>query len=102
MAFQYAPPRRPSQVDNSVVYRREDEFCSWPFTSGLWQTADGTLIANFATRNVVYDSGDAIRHSVTALLDDPSYRHTTTSIADELRCMPSAAEAMNRVEALIT
>ena len=64
MAFKYAPPRRPSQVDHSVVYRREDEFCSWPFTSGFWQTADGTLIANFATRNVVYDSGDAIRHDV--------------------------------------
>ena len=64
MAFTYAPPRRPSQVDHSVVYRREDEFCSWPFTSGFWQTADGTLIANFATRNVVYDSGDAIRHDV--------------------------------------
>ncbi len=35
-----------------------------PITSGFWETADGTLIANFATRNVVYDSGDAIRHDV--------------------------------------
>ena len=64
MAIRYAAPRAPSQVDHAVVYRREDEFCSWPFTSGFWETADGTLIANFATRNVSYASGDAIRHDV--------------------------------------
>ena len=62
--MRYAAPRAPRQVDHAIVYRREDEFCSWPFTSGFWETADGTLIANFATRNVVYDSGDAIRHDV--------------------------------------
>ena len=64
MSISYAAPRAPSQVDHAVVYRREDEFCSWPFTSGFWETADGMLIANFATRNVSYASGDAIRHDV--------------------------------------
>ena len=59
-----SPPRRPSQVDHAIVYRREDEFCSWPFTSGFWENGEGTLIANFATRNVSYNSGDAIRHDV--------------------------------------
>ncbi len=59
-----SPPRPPSQVDHATVYRREDEFCSWPFTSGFWENGDGTLIANFTTRNVAYDSGDAIRHDV--------------------------------------
>jgi len=60
----YSPPMRPREVDHATVYRREDEFCSWPFTSGFWQAADGTLIANFATRTVSYASGDAIRHDV--------------------------------------
>jgi len=64
VATTYAAPRAPRHVDHSVVYRREDEFCSWPFTSGFWETGDGTLIANFATRNVSYGSGDAIRHDV--------------------------------------
>ena len=64
MSIRYAAPRAPSQVDHAIVYRREDEFCSWPFTSGFWETADGTLTANFATRNVSYGSGDAIRHDV--------------------------------------
>lgn len=60
----YSRPIRPRDVDHQVVYRREDEFCSWPFTSGFWERADGTLIANFATRTVSYASGDAIRHDV--------------------------------------
>lgn len=64
MTSRYAAPRAPGRVDHAVVYRREDEFCSWPFTSGFWETADGTLIANFATRNVSYASGEAIRHDV--------------------------------------
>ncbi len=58
------PPIAPNGLDHAVVYRREDEFCSWPFTSGFWENGEGTLIANFTTRNVVYDSGDAIRHDV--------------------------------------
>ena len=44
---------------------------------------------------------DAIRHAVTALLDEPSYRRTSTTIQGEIRVMPSAAEAMTRIEALI-
>ena len=62
--IRFAPPRQASHVDHAVVYRRDDEFCSWPFTSGFWENAEGTLISNFATRNVSYNSGDAIRHDV--------------------------------------
>jgi len=64
LAITYAAPRLATRVDHAIVYRREDEFCSWPFTSGFWENGEGTLIANFATRNVSYDSGDAIRHDV--------------------------------------
>lgn len=60
----YARPRPPRQVDHSTVYRRENEFCSWPFTSGFWENADGELIANFASRTVVYDDASKIRHDV--------------------------------------
>jgi len=44
-----------------VVYRREDEFSTWPYTSGFWQNGEGTLIANFTSRTVQYQS-DAIDH----------------------------------------
>lgn len=62
--IKFSPPRSPRHVDHAVVYRHDDEFCSWPYTSGFWENAEGTLIANFATRNVSYNSGDAIRHDV--------------------------------------
>ncbi len=58
----YAAPRAPRFVDHAVVYRREDEFCSWPYTSGFWQNGDGTLIANFSSRTVQYASSDEINH----------------------------------------
>ncbi|MGC1270084.1 MAG: sialidase family protein [Croceibacterium sp.] len=58
----YAKPRAPSRVDHAVVYRREDEFCSWPYTSGFWRNGEGTLIANFASRTVKYSSGSEINH----------------------------------------
>lgn len=60
----YETPRPPAHVDHATVYRRDDEFCSWPFTSGFWENADGTLISNFATRTVPYDDGDALNHDV--------------------------------------
>jgi len=62
--MRFAPPRPPRHVDHAVVYRRENEFCSWPYTSGFWENAEGTLIANFTSRPVSYKSGDAIRHDV--------------------------------------
>ena len=42
--MRFAPPRPPRHVDHAVVYRRENEFCSWPYTSGFWENAEGTLI----------------------------------------------------------
>jgi hypothetical protein len=61
----YSPPRPPKRVDHAIVYRHDDEFCSWPYTSGFWENSEGTLIANFATRNVEYgNGGGAIRHDV--------------------------------------
>jgi len=62
--MKFLPPRRPRQVDHAVVYRRENEFCSWPFASGFWENGDGTLIASFSARDVVYDDGSKIRHDV--------------------------------------
>ncbi|MBT2188224.1 sialidase family protein [Sphingobium nicotianae] len=62
--MKFSPPRAPRHVDHAIVYRREDEFCSWPFTSGFWENAQGELIANFTARTVSYTSGAAIRHDV--------------------------------------
>jgi hypothetical protein len=41
------PPRRAEDVEHHVVYRDENEFAAWPYYCGLWQTADGSLVAGF-------------------------------------------------------
>jgi len=64
MSKMFSPQRRPKDLDTAIVYRREDEFCGWPHTSGFWEAADGTLIANFIAIKVRYTSGDAISHDV--------------------------------------
>jgi len=60
--IEFRPPRAPKYVDHATVYRREDEFCSWPYTSGFWENAAGELIANFTARTVAYRSGSEISH----------------------------------------
>jgi len=62
MAKTFTPARRAKDADHAVVYRREDEFCSWPYTSGFWENASGELIASFTARTVKYASASEINH----------------------------------------
>lgn len=59
----YARPRPAQDLDHAVVYRREDEFCAWPYTRGIWETADGELIQNFDALTVDYKDPDFINHN---------------------------------------
>jgi hypothetical protein len=47
-------PRRATDVEHAVVYRREDEFASHPYVRGFWETAAGHLICNFSLATVDY------------------------------------------------
>jgi hypothetical protein len=58
----YAAPRQLKQVDHAIVYRREDEFCGWPHTSGFWDLGNGELLQNFMAIPTVYESAGAISH----------------------------------------
>ncbi len=40
-------PRCASDVEHSIVYRHEQEFCAWPFVGGLWETRDGSSVVVF-------------------------------------------------------
>ena len=40
-------PARATGAEHFVVYRNEREFAAWPFYCGLWQTADGSVVAGF-------------------------------------------------------
>jgi MGT family glycosyltransferase len=68
-----------------------------------WSNAERVASAGAGLRLLRHEvSIDTIRRAVTALLDEPSYRGTSTTIQAEIRVMPSAAEAMIRIETLIT
>lgn len=58
----YTPPRRLEKVDHAVVYRRENEFCAWPHTSGFWDLGNGELLQNFMAIPTRYGDANAISH----------------------------------------
>jgi len=58
----YAAPRRLSNVDHLVVYRRENEMVGWPHTMGYWNMGGGELLQQVTSINTRYGSADAISH----------------------------------------
>src|SRR5262245_19906160 len=57
--------RKPAPARNAthqVVYRNDNEFCSWPFICGLWETAEKHLLVSFMRNPCNYASPDAISH----------------------------------------
>jgi len=58
----YAAPRRLTNVDHLVVYRRETEFVGWPHTMGFWNMGDGEILQQVTSINSRYESADAISH----------------------------------------
>ena len=74
-----------------------------PQGADQWSNAERVVASGAGLRLLRDDvSIAAIRHAVTAILDEPSYRRTSTTIEGEIRRMPSAAEAVTRIEALIS
>lgn len=59
----FHPPRPAKDVEHAVVYRREDEFCAWPYTRGFWENARGELIQMFDALTVRYTDPDFINHN---------------------------------------
>lgn len=65
----YHRPRPAKNVEHAIVYRRENEFATHPFSRGFWETAAGELICNFSVANADY-RGDQVHlahhHLVTS------------------------------------
>lgn len=57
-----SPPIEPAGLRHSVVYRRDDAFCGWPFYCGLWRVADGTLVAGFKRIAASYGTAADVNH----------------------------------------
>jgi hypothetical protein len=48
------PPRPATEAEHAIVYRRENEFASHPYSRGFWETAAGHLICNFSVATADY------------------------------------------------
>ncbi len=62
------PARADPTASHHLVYRNDDEFCAWPFYCGLWQTADGSVLAGFKRVPTSYASADSVNHENVTLL----------------------------------
>ncbi len=73
-----------------------------PQGADQWNNAE-RVAATGAGRRLLRDevTVDAIRDGITTMLGEPTYRHAATNVQDEIRAMPSASEAINRIEALL-
>lgn len=38
---------KPKSMEHIVIYRNNNEFCSWPFNAGMWKTAGGEVVTGF-------------------------------------------------------
>jgi hypothetical protein len=56
-------PVKATGVEHFVVYRNEREFAGWPFYCGLWQTADGSVVAGFKRVPSDYGRPEAVDHT---------------------------------------
>ena len=95
MIRKFIAPHAPRFVEHGVVYRREDEFCSWPYTSGFWENGNGELIANFATRNVKYASAAEINHDAIEAGSGSNPRTVTVRSKDRGRTWDGDSPQLN-------
>jgi hypothetical protein len=58
----FVAPRKLTNVDHAVVYRREDEFTGWPHTMGYWDFGNGELLQNVTSNYTDYPDAQAISH----------------------------------------
>ena len=56
-------PVKASGAEHFLVYRNEREFAAWPFYCGLWQTADGSVVAGFKRVPSDYGRPEAVDHT---------------------------------------
>ena len=66
MKNRFAPPRPALKVENSVVFRRDDSFCAWPFVCGFWKTASGDYLTAFQKKPAAYTRPEDVHHDEVA------------------------------------
>ncbi len=56
------PPRRPSEVEHAIVYRRNDEQVGWPHVMGYWNFGNGELLQQVTSITTTYGNVENVSH----------------------------------------
>ncbi|MEI9852738.1 MAG: hypothetical protein WDN24_19865 [Sphingomonas sp.] len=78
----YAAPAKPKDLENHILYRRENEFSGWPHVRGFWDFGDGEIVQNFGSVPTDYASAGAISHDTQTGLDRSKERLMSTRSKD--------------------
>ena len=54
--------RRLEDAEHAIVFRDDTYFCAWPFSGGLWQFADGEIVAGFTRAKADYADPAQLNH----------------------------------------
>jgi len=63
MSVLFAKPARPKRMHHVVVYRREDEFSSWPFNGGMWKVDENNILVAFMNHKCDYTIPGNLSHN---------------------------------------
>ena len=58
----YDEPRKLTDVDHQVVYRREDEMVGWPHVMGYWNFGNGEMLQQVTSITTRYGNSSDISH----------------------------------------
>jgi len=52
----------PDNMEHLVVYRNDNEFCSWPFNAGMWKISDNEILVGFMNHACDYSNPKQLTH----------------------------------------
>ncbi|MEF3312645.1 sialidase family protein [Paenibacillus sp. GYB004] len=58
----YWKPVKPDGLEHVVIYRNDNEFCSWPFNAGMWKIAEDDILVGFMNINCDYSVPGNLKH----------------------------------------
>lgn len=58
----YMKPVKPQQLQHIEIYRKDNEFCSWPFNGGLWKISEGNILLAFMNIDCDYQIPGNLNH----------------------------------------
>jgi len=60
--FKYYRPEKPKEIENLIIYRKDDEYCSWPFNAGMWKCSRDNILVAFMNISCDYSNSKNLLH----------------------------------------